>query len=387
MEHQLVPAPVLDEAFALEELRFCREKLDALLPRFPDCFPAANSEGLIYPPERENVEWTTSFFSGMLWLLYQHTGDGKYLSTLERHLESFYERVEQPGYVDTHDLGFLYSLSCYPAWLLRKNARARDCFLKAAEYLRARYFEKAGIIQAWGDLNDPENRGRMIIDCLLNLPLLYQAARMTGDGIYYDMAYSHAKQAQKYLVRPDDSTYHTFYMDVETGAPLRGSTAQGYSDDSCWARGQAWGVYGFALSYVHTGDKSFLDTACKVLDYYLARLPKDWVCYWDLCFTEGAQPRDSSAAAIVCCGILELLKHLPLLHPRRRDYECALRHTMNSLARSYTTKDLPEADGLLLHGVYSIPHSRGVDECTIWGDYYYMEALSRMLYGNCPYWI
>lgn len=376
----------LTQEFARRELAFCKEKVDAMLPRFRDCFPGANTEGLVYPAELENVEWTTSFFAGMLWLLYEHTGEEGYLAVLDRHLESFYERVEKPGYVDLHDLGFLYSLSCYPAAVLRDNERARACFLKAADYLKARYFPRAGIIQAWGNLNDPENRGRMIVDCLLNLPLLYQAARMTGDRSCYEMALSHARQAQRYLVRPDNSTYHTFYMDVETGAPRFGSTAQGYSDSSCWARGQAWGIYGFALSYAHTGDRSFLDTACRLLDYFLAHLLEDGVCYWDLCFTEGDQPRDSSAAAIVCCGILELLKHLPLTHPRRGAYEAALTRTVLALSEGYTTRSLPKADGLLLHGVYSKPDNRGVDECTIWGDYYYMETLFRLLYGSCDYW-
>lgn len=386
MGHDFSAAPVLTGDFVRRELEFCREKVDALLPRFCDTFPEANTTGLRYRAEPENIEWTTSFFSGMLWLFYQHTGDTKYLPTLHRHLDSFYERVEKPGAIDTHDLGFLYSLSCYPAWLLEGSERARACFLRAADYLSTRYFEAAGIIQAWGDLKDPVNRGRMIIDCLLNLPLLYQASRLTGDARYRDMAYRHAKQAQKYIVRADHSTYHTFYMDVETGAPRFGKTAQGYGDDSCWARGQVWGVYGFALSYHHTGDKSFLDTACALLDYYLERLPEDYVNCWDLCFTSGDEERDSSSTAIVCCGILELLKHLPLVHPRRAVYENALKLMMDSLARHYTTYDLPEADGLLLHGVYSKPNNRGVDECMIWGDYYYVEALYRMLYGGCAYW-
>lgn len=377
---------IITEEFLRRELDSCREKIDRLLPRFQDCFPAANTEGLVYPAEYENFEWTTSFLSGMLWLLYEHTGDPGYLPVLQKHLDSFFHRVEDPGCLDTHDLGFLYSLSCYPAVLLRKDPRAEECFLKAAQALRRRYFPQAGIIQAWGDLEDPNNRGRMIIDCLLNLPLLYQAARLTGDRTYWEMAYSHAKQARKYLVRPDSTTYHTYYMDVDTGAPRFGRTAQGYSDSSCWARGQAWGVYGFALSFRHTGDRSFLDTACELLDYYLERLPEDGVCYWDLCFTQGDEPRDSSAAAIVCCGILELLKHLPLFHPRREAYEEALVHTLRSLSERYTTWNMPGADGLLLHGVYSKPDGRGVDECTIWGDYYYMEALFRLLYGGCGYW-
>lgn len=377
----------IDQTWLAGELAFCASKVDALMPRFFDCFPAANTEQLRYPAESENVEWTTSFYPGMLWLLYLHTKDEKYLDALQGQLPSFYARVEEPGYVDLHDLGFLYSLSCYPAVLTSQDARARDCFLRAADYLKARYFPSAGIIQAWGDLSDPENRGRMIIDCLMNLPLLYQASRLTGDRTYHDMAYSHALKAQKYLVRPDHSTYHTYFMDVETGAPRFGSTAQGYSDTSCWSRGQAWGVYGFALSYAHTGDASFLDTACQLLDYFLERLPEDHVCYWDLCFTQGSQPRDSSAAAILCCGIHELLRHLPPEHPRRGAYEGALGDIVTSLARNYTTRSKPQADGLLLHGVYSIPHNRGVDECTIWGDYYYLEALYRLYYGECSFWI
>lgn len=380
-------APALTPEFVRGQLDFCRDKLDALLPRFPDCFPAPNTEGLVYPAQRENTDWTTSFFSGMLWLLYEHTGDEKYLTTLDRHLESFFERVEKPGNVETHDLGFLYSLSCYPAVLLRKNLRAEGCLLAAAEYLDHRYFPKAGIIQAWGDLNDPNNRGRMIIDCLMNLPLLYQASRITGDESLRAAAYTHAKQAQRYLIRPDSSTFHTFYMDVNTGEPRFGRTAQGYSDSSCWARGQAWGVYGFALSFHHTGDRSFLDTSCRLLDYFLAHLPEDGICYWDLCFTEGDEPRDSSAAAIACCGILELLRHLPLTHPKRAEYESALGRMMASLARDYTTKDVPHADGLLLHGVYAKPENKGVDESMIWGDYFYMEALFRLLYGACSYWL
>ncbi|MDE6880958.1 MAG: glycoside hydrolase family 88 protein [Oscillospiraceae bacterium] len=382
-----VPSPLMiTEEFLRRELDFCREKIEALLPRFQDCFPAATTEHLVYPAERENFEWTTSFLSGMLWLLYRHNGNAAYLPVLQNHLESFYHRVEDPGYLDTHDLGFLYSLSCYPAVLLRRDQRAEACFLKAAAALRRRYFPQAGIIQAWGNLEDPANRGRMIIDCLLNLPLLYQAARFTGDRSYWEAAYSHAKQAQRYLVRPDSSTYHTFFMDVETGAPRFGRTAQGYSDSSCWSRGQAWGVYGFALSYRHTGDRSFLDTACRLLDYYLEHLPEDGVCYWDLCFTLGEEPRDSSAAAIVCCGILELLKHLPLIHPRRGAYAAALERTMLSLSQDYSTRSLPQAGGLLLHGVYSKPAGQGVDESTVWGDYYYVEALYRLLYGSCGFW-
>ena len=388
MERRAAP---VDRDLVLAQLDFCREKVDALLPRFRNSFPAPSSEGLAYPAQEENFDWTTSFYSGMLWLLWEHTGDKKYLDALEPHLASFCQRVEKPGNVDTHDLGFLYSLSCGPAVLLREDGRARDCFLKAADYLLARYIPKAGIIQAWGDLNDPANRGRMIIDCLLNLPLLYQAARLTGERSYWEMAYSHAKQAQKYLVRPDSTTYHTFYMDVDTGAPRFGRTAQGYSDDSCWARGQAWGVYGSILSYRYTGESKALDTFKRALEFYLTRLPDDLVPCWDMLFQpDSGEPRDSSSAAIVACGLLEAARVLP--PGEGAEYERLAREMAGSLAADYAVPVPMKGTGLILHGTYSkkSPYNtcfpEGVDECTSWGDFYYMEALPRLCADWDPYW-
>lgn len=195
-----------------------------------------------------------------------------------------------------------------------------------------RYFDKAKIIQAWGDLSDPENRGRMIIDCCMNLPLLYWAAEITGDKKYFKAAKNHANQAAEYIIREDASSFHTFYMDVETGEPRFGKTAQGFSDNSCWARGQAWGIYGFALSYKYTNDIKLIELDEKVANYFLNRLPQDCICCWDLIFTGGAQERDSSAAAIAACGLLELSKHLPLEDIMKKIYENAAVNIVKSLA-------------------------------------------------------
>lgn len=162
-------------------------------------------------------------------------------------------------------------------------------------------------------------------------------------------------------------------------------TAQGYSDNSAWARGQAWGVYGFALSYAHTGDKTFLETASRIADYYLERLPEDFVPYWDLYFQEGDEDRDSSSAGILACGLLELSKHLPVLDPRKKEYEETAVRIVKSLFENYTTeKDL--SNGIIKHGVYAIPFHVGVDECCIWGDYFYVEALMRLRNVWNMYW-
>lgn len=372
------------ENWIREALAYVKEKTDENILVFRETFPAPNSEHLVYP-QWENFEWTPGFYTGILWLLYETTGESRYTEALEPLLQTFRTRLEENTTLETHDIGFLYSLSVLAGYKILGKSEYLDVAKRAADRLMDRYHEKAGIIQAWGNLNDPKQRGRMIIDCLLNLPLLYDISAVTGDHTYYEAAYHHAKQAQVYLVRDDFSTYHTFYMDTETGEPLKGTTAQGYSDQSAWARGQAWAVYGFVLSYVHTKDLSFLETAVKTADYYLERLPADYVPYWDLYFQNGDEYRDSSAAGILVCGLLEIAKHLPLTDPKRRLYEETAVKIVRSLWEHYTTRN-DVSNGILKHAVYSIPHGNGIDECCIWGDYYYLEALVRLLKPWNMYW-
>jgi len=374
----------INKEFCKEAIDFILEKVDANIEIFKDGFPSAASVNGNYKII-ENNDWTTSFWTGMLWLAYEVTGNKKYQNAAEKHLDSFQERLDKNICTDTHDLGFLYSLSCVSAYKLTGNERAKDIALKAADLLMLRYFEKAGIIQAWGDLSDPEQQGRMIIDCCMNLPLLYWASEITGDKKYYDAAHSHVKQAVKYIVRDDASTFHTYYMDVDTGKPRFGNTHQGYSDDSCWARGQAWAVYGFILSYTYTKDENLVDETKNVANYFLNRLPEDHVCYWDLIFTNGNEERDSSAAAIAACGLLETIKHLPLTDESKKVYENASMYMVKSLVENYTTAN-QTSNGVLAHGVYHKPNMVGVDECNIWGDYYYFEALVRLVKDWKLYW-
>ncbi len=288
--------------------------------------------------------------------------------------------------INTHDLGFLYSLSCIPAYKLENNIEAKNISIKAADLLILRYFEKAKIIQAWGDLNNPEEQGRMIIDCCMNLPLLYWTSIITGDSKYYKIAYNHIKMSAKYLVREDASTYHTYYMDIKTGRPKYGKTDQGFSDNSCWARGQAWSIYGLVLSYIYTNDIELIELAKKIANYFLNRLPGDYISYWDLTFLNGDEERDSSASAIACCGLLEILKHLSIIDPLKSIYENSSLQIINSLIDNYTSKKLPCCNGFLIHSVYAKPAKIGIDECTIWGDYFYFEALVRLLKDWKLYW-
>jgi unsaturated chondroitin disaccharide hydrolase len=360
-------------------------RLDAALPAFTDAFPEPSSVNGTYAA-MDNTEWTNGFWTGMLWLAYELTGASRYREAAERQVLSFHDRVSRRIHVDHHDLGFLYSLSCVAAYRLTGSALAREAALMAAERLLDRYLPKAGIIQAWGDLSDPEQAGRMIIDCNLNLPLLYWASETTGEARFRTAADAHIKNAQTHIVRPDGSTYHTFHMDPASGEPLGGSTHQGFSDTSCWARGQAWGISGFPLVYRYNRDASLIETSARLANYFLNRLPEDLVCCWDLVFTADGDQRDSSAAAIAVCGLLELDKGLAPGDPDRDAYRNAALAILRALAEHYAFGPADHGNGQLAHGVYHVPKKVGVDECCLWGDYFYLEALVRLTRDWRSYW-
>lgn len=357
--------------------------IDANMAAFGDRFPENTTTANHYPLRTaqygfaagDNYGWTTSFWSGMLWLAYELTGDGRYRQLGERHIQNFAHRVESKLDLDTHDIGFLYTLSCIAPWRLTGDSVARDAALQAAEMLMIRYLDTIGVFQAWGKLDDPALRGNTIIDSLMNMPLLYWATEQTGDPRFAAAAHCHSTQLRDHVVRHDNTTYHTFYWNPETGEPIGGSTAQGYAGNSCWARGQAWAIYGFALNYRYTRDESLLAASQRCADYFLDHLPQDKVVYWDLVFGDGSeQPRDSSAAAIAVCGLHELARWLPEGAER---YQTAAANILASLVRNYAASLASGSNALLLHSVYDMPKLIGVDEGCLWGDYFFMEALMR----------
>jgi unsaturated chondroitin disaccharide hydrolase len=287
-------------------------------------------------------------------------------------------------------MGFLYTPSCTAAFMLTGSETGKKAALLAADNLMKRFHEKGQFFQAWGALGAKDNY-RLIIDCLLNLPLLYWASDITGNAVYREKAIAHTKTSLANLVREDNSTYHTYFFDPETGAPLRGVTHQGRRDGSAWARGQAWGVYGLALAYKYTQDSECINLFYRVADFFLNRLPQDHIPYWDLDFTDGDdEPKDSSAAAIAACGMLEMAKYLP--KEKAEHYTAWAREIASSLAESYAVKDSTQSNGLLLHGVYAKSTNenpvsdRGVDECNTWGDYFWLELLTRLSIDWKPYW-
>ena len=372
-------AAALDEA--VEQVRIN-------LPLYTDNCQNHSSVDNVYPP-CDNVQWTCGFWPGEVWLSYERTGDETFKQAAMTLVQSFDHRIRNKIEVDHHDMGFLYSPSCVAAYKLTGDKTARDAAILAADQLIRRFQPKGQFIQAWGEMGAPENY-RYIIDCLLNLPLLYWAGEVTGDEKYADIAHRHITTCLANSFRPDGSTYHTFFMNPD-GTPSHGATCQGYKDDSFWARGQAWGVYGSVLSYRYTKNPQYLDTFRKALAFYMQRLPDDLIPYWDMVFTTGSgEPRDSSSAAIVACGLLEACKWVDA--EEAAGYDALARRMLTSLVEKYAVTDHKPGAGQILHGTYSkkSPYNtctpEGVDECTSWGDYFYMEALTRLTKDWQLYW-
>ena len=381
-----MPNPITNQQakIALDQ---AAERVRQNLEDFTYCCQNHSSVNNVYPP-CENNQWTCGFWPGEIWLAYEHTGDSAFREAGSVQVQSFLHRIQNKIEVDHHDMGFLYTPSCVSAWMLTGNEDARKAAILAADQLTTRFQKVGGFLQAWGKMGAPENY-RYIIDCLMNLPLLYWASEQTGDEKYRRVALRHTETCLRYSFRDNGSTYHTYFLDPATGEGLRGVTCQGYRDDSSWARGQAWAICGLASSFRYTGDKRCVDYFRRALAYYLERLPEDMIPYWDLIFSDGSgEPRDSSSAAIVACGLLEMAPQLEQEEAERCLY--LARCMVGSLAENYAAGE--GSNGLLLHGTYSkkSPYNtctpEGVDECVSWGDYFYMEALTRLTRDWKTYW-
>ncbi|RAV19971.1 glycoside hydrolase family 88 protein [Paenibacillus contaminans] len=358
------------------------------IERYGEQFPHVALNGGGYTTNlNPNTDWTDGFWTGMLWLCYEYSKDETFREAAQRNIESFRKRLADNIALEHHDIGFLYSLSAKAGWIIEKDEAAKELTLKAADKLLGRWREEAQLIQAWGPLGDEKQGGRIIIDCLMNLPLLYWASEMTGENRYREVAVKHAEKSRRYLVRGDDSSYHTFYFEQDTGIPIGGSTHQGYQNGSTWTRGQAWGIYGFALSYKYTKNPAFLETSRRLARYFLENLPEDDVAYWDFDVPADADTyRDSSASAIVCAGLLELLDHLDANDAERPYFEGWLKRSLQSLVQNYSTIGEEEAEGLIKRGSYHVRGNSSPDDFVIWGDYYYLEALMRIEKGVTGYW-
>ncbi|WP_276804138.1 glycoside hydrolase family 88 protein [Lactobacillus hominis] len=352
------------------------KKVKHNIVKLGETFPESSTINDTYRTSK-NIEWTPGFWTGILWLCYENTHEEIFRSLAEKNVESFYQRIKNQVDVNHHDLGFLYIPSCVAAYKLTGNKLAKDAALLAADKLMERYNPKGKFIQAWGNVGDSNNY-RLIVDAMLNIPLLYWAYQETGTEKYLNVVKNHYETTLKYAIREDGSAYHTFFFDPQSGKPIGGRTRQGYSDDSSWARGQSWLIYGIALNYSHLHNDVDLDTFESVTNYFLNRLPEDFVSYWDLIFKDGDyQSKDSSATAIAICGMNQMQKYLDKNNNIYPIYEKAQGVMLHNLINSYTEEKTQGITALLNHGVYSWHSGHGIDEGNLWGDYFYLEALTR----------
>lgn len=360
------------------------DKVKHNIIKLGETFPTSSTVNGNYSSSK-NVEWTPGFWTGMLWLCYENTGDEEFKYLAEKNVLSFKKRIDDKIDVNNHDLGFMYIPSCVAAYKLTGNKIAKQAALKAADQLANRYNPLGHFIQAWGNKGASDNY-RLIVDALMNIPLLQWATKITGNTKYSEIANNHFKTTLRYAVRSNGSAYHTFFFDTKTGVPVGGKTRQGYSDDSSWARGQAWLIYGIALNYRYLKTREVTTNYEAVTNYFLNRLPEDYVTYWDLIFSDGSyQAKDSSSAAIAVCGMNEM-SHLKPDLKENPIYENAQKIILKSLIKNYTKQESQGIIPLINHGVYSWHSGHGVDEGTIWGDYFYLEALTRLKKYWHSYW-
>ena len=330
-----------------------------------------------------NDNWLAGFWTGLLWLAYAATGEEGMRAQAESLLPTFRERLDSWVHI-THDLGFLFTLSARAQWQLTGDEPARRLALLAAKELAKRFRLTGKYLQAWGQIGDPDEGGRAIIDTMMNLPLLFWASEQSGNPECHRLARQHAETSLRHLLRPDGASYHTFFFDRDTGEPVGPRTHQGYADDSLWARGQAWAIYGFALAAEWCREPSFLEAARRAARCFMSELPPDGVPTWDLRLPGDAPHyRDSSAGAIAACGMLRLAR----LADGRGDgdfhtWACKL---LDALAvHCFETE--PGAQGLLRHGTYHARKGLGVDAYFICGDYFFLEALLAVAGKAVDFW-
>ena len=322
-------------------------------------------------------DWCSGFFPGSLCYLYQLTNDKSWLLQSKR----FTEALDSIQYLTWHhDVGFMIGSSYLNIYRLNPNKAYKKTIIQTAKSLCTRFRKKAGVIQSWNvDRGWQSKRGwtcPVIIDNMMNLELLFEATRLSGDSTYWKVAVSHANKTLENQFRKDGSCYHVVDYDPNNGAVLHRQTAQGYADNSAWARGQAWAVYGYTVCYRYTHDRKYLDQAVKTLNFVMQNpnLPNDLIPYWDFDAPNiPNEPRDASSAACIASALYEMNNYLP-----DNGYTSLADRIICSLSSpEYRAPLGKNGCFLLMHSVGSIPHNNEIDVPLNYADYYFLEALTR----------
>lgn len=326
------------------------------------------------------ADWRSGFFPGSVWYLYELTGDTALLPLAQKYTEAISEAQNLTWH---HDIGFIINCSFGNGLRLIDKPGYKEVMIQAAKSLCTRFREKPQVIQSWDVKGNSWQSERgwecpVIIDNMMNLELLFEATKLSGDSTFYNVAVMHADRTLKEQFRPDGSCYHVIDYSIEDGTVRHRQTAQGYSDESVWSRGQAWAIYGYTVCYRETKNRTYLDQAIKTFEFMknLKNMPEDLVPYWDMDAPDvPAAPRDASSASAIASALYEMSTYDL---PDAASYRAYADKIMESLAsESYTAKLGENGRFILMHSVGSIPHNSEVDVPLNYADYYYLEALKR----------
>jgi len=326
-------------------------------------------------------DWRSGFFPGSVWYLYQLTGDSTYLPLAKKYTKAIEEAKNLEWH---HDVGFIVECSFGNGFKATKDSEYKDVIIQTAKSLSTRFRKAPGIIQSWNvDKGWQSERGwecPVIIDNMMNLELLFNATKLSGDSTFYKIAVSHANRTMAEHFRKDGSCYHVIDYSLKDGSVKHRHTAQGYSHESAWSRGQAWAIYGFAVCYRETGNRAYLDQALKTFNFMKnhPRMPKDLIPYWDMDAPKiPNEPRDVSSASCIASALYEIST---FDIPNASSYKSYADSIMTSLGNpAYRAKLGTNGNFLLMHSVGSIPHNSEIDVPLNYADYYFLEALKRKM--------
>ncbi len=349
---------------------FAARQVRCLVEAHPDYFPMYTADGRWKHGGEAWTNWCEGFLGGQMWLLYRHTGDPWWRQQAEHYCRLIQHRTTDRT---VHDLGFLF----WPTWKrwydVTGDEAIKRVVIEAGRTLSLRFKEKGRYLSSFvGDES-------LFIDIVMNIGIVFYGGQQTGDARLWRIATEHCLTTRRYLVRGDGSTAHEGIFDTGTGEFLRQSTHQGWRADSCWARGLAWALYGFGTAYAFTRDPRFLATAQACADFYIEHTPEHGVPPNDFDQPDPTLPYESSAAAIAASGMLQLARLSPQSTRSRlyRDYALRILHTLTT--PEFVAVETPGWEGILKHGIYHQRKGLGVDESTAWGDYFFLEALSKAI--------
>jgi unsaturated chondroitin disaccharide hydrolase len=365
---------------AKKAIPFAEKQTDVMLKAIPVAKAASAKPNMVSPrtlnaqgqlvliPSRD---WVSGFFPGELWYLYEYTHQQKWLNAAKEYTTNIEPEQLDKG---THDVGFKIYCSVGNGYRLTKDAHYKEVIIQAAKTLCTRFNPKTGTIKSWD--NRKEWKYPVIIDNMMNLELLFEASKLSGDTSFAHVAVQHANTTMKNHFRPDYSSYHVIDYDTETGAVLHKQTHQGYADSSAWARGQGWGLYGYTMCYRETKNPAYLKQAEAIAKFILnnPKVPKDKVPYWDFDAPDiPIAPRDASAAALMASALYELSTY----SSNGKSYRKAADQILSNLTKSYQAKPGGSQGFILLHSTGHKPANSEIDVPISYADYYYLEALLR----------